>query len=199
MSSSELHELARLRELPPGLMRDFLLGVECDGSLRVLKQGSARRRNIILISLAAAFWNGLIVFAVGTTLFGWLPGWNVQVDPVGVVLFGPFVVLLGLVLIWTVIWRLCGREEWLISTNCLDWHGRLFGLKWQRRYKDAKLAIWAAKGSGVSYLVLAQGKQKWRISRVLYESERLDDLIALGQLLTSLTAWPVPVVEQADD
>jgi hypothetical protein len=111
----------------------------------------------------------------------------------------PFVVLLGVALIWTLFWRLFGREEWLMGTNRLDWHGRLLGFKWRRRYEDAEPTIWAAKGHGISYLVMTRGKNKWRVSRFLYESYKLDDVIAIGQVLTACTGWPVPVVEVAGD
>src|SRR5437867_3500835 len=154
-SASEMYEPALLGELPPALLKNFSFEAASDGVLRVLKKGPARRRNVVLILVAAVFWNGLIALGVAS-FFGWEPGpgWMVEYDPVALMLALPFVVLLGVALIWMAFWRLLGREEWLMSTNCLDWHGRLLGFKWRRRYQDAEPAIWAAKVPGISYLVI---------------------------------------------
>lgn len=180
--------------LPQALLKDFSFEAVSAGSLRVLKKGRARRRNLVLIVIAAVFWNGFIALIVASFIWGPPPGWVVQCDPLVLALASPFILLFGAALIWMVFWRLFGREEWLISTNCLDWQGRLLGFKWRRRYEDAEPVIWAAKRSGLSHLVIPLGKSKWRVTRMLYDSYNLDNLIAIGEVLTACTGWPVTIV-----
>ena len=126
----------------------------------------------------------------------------------------------GLGLVYYGLWIAFGREEWRVGADCLEVRQQLFGLRRVRRFRGAVLRLVGSTGARSSraqrFLLRAArtggGSTRaagdwWGLSvadsagrRLLSSTSRgmvrREELLALGELLSGETGWPLVLPRQ---
>lgn len=177
-------------QMPGVVASGFHLTAYSDGCLLLEKTPRTLRRGSGVRLALALFWNGLVAVLYGYLILS--GGWRMPLFSVPMFLIvGPVFVLTGAWLAVDALWRLCGREAWLVSINELRWRGRLFGRGWERVLRFGRLTVRRhdSAASAGTHLLIASGIGDQQ--RILYEAADLAEVEEVAAFLAARLGWPV--------